>query len=112
MDIQMKWTEDLVGAEEVLQAEEMIEVVVVAGQGIRGAVVLLTDAQIGTEDIGADQGVTHTLDQGRVRIVVVGIIEEEGIMMMIVVGDMMMKGAEGHHVDTGQKSVKISRTSK
>ena len=103
MDIQMKWTEDLVGAEEVLQAEEMIEVVVVVGQGIRGAVVRLIDARIGIEDIGADQGVIHTLDQDRVRIVVIGIIEEEGIMMMIVVGDMMMIGAGDHHVDTGAK---------
>ena len=103
MDIQMKWTEDLVGVEEALQAEEMIEVVVVVGQGIHGAVVLLIGAQIGTGDIDADQGVTHTLDQGRVRIVVIGIIEEEGIMMMTVVGDMMMIGAEDHHVDTGAK---------
>ena len=100
MDIQIKWT-DLVGVEEALQAEMITEVAVVVGQGIRGAVVLLIDAQIGTEDIGVDQGVTHTLDQGRVRIVVIDIIEEEGIMTMIVVGDMMMIGAEDHHVVTG-----------
>lgn len=100
MDIQMKWTEDLAGAEEAQQAEEMI--IEVVGQSIRAAVVLLIDAQIGIGDIDADRGVIHTLDQGRVRIVVIGIIEEEGTMMMTV-GDMMMIGAGDHHVDTGAK---------